>query len=322
MQIDYLQMLDSLIPVLEQFEHKSGVEGTAYFVDDKFVVKKITSSCVSDFYERMTPENFNSYALEIANFAHQGFCVPKIYAWKTLPKADKKLYKYSEDIPMYDFYLLEERMPGNHFYLNSVNQIQKDCLDFCDQAMFEEAMLFRSSPLYAEIIKRFLNISIEKQQQLLALNERELEHFYLSHYGMNMQSQFSSLDVHSNNVLFTGDKLSIIDNSFGLGQKCLTETDAKEMLIDDVVSLFQDLICIKTIAQQRAFIDDDEIKKLNNLNNRLTGEAMLKMIQKANSMFAPVYKSEELYFDSLYFIKNNFEKELSDTLLSELQFEK
>ena len=113
--IDYYGMLLDFIPIRKRYKSYAGSEGIAYFVSPNFVLKEYTKSDDWESFDKI----FECYCSEIQACSRAGMAVSEIYSWVKVPnmghytKGDKNAYQY---------FILEERVPGRELYFgNDIN---------------------------------------------------------------------------------------------------------------------------------------------------------------------------------------------------------
>lgn len=303
----YDEMLLSLIPRLDEFENMSGSEGTAYFVDDKYIVKAFFEPISNVYF-------FNEYCKEIQNFANIGLAVPKIYSWCCLP---------AKAMGKFNCYILEERIQGRRVFDFDLESIYHRCKNFCQKEEFMEAVGRRSdekaTPLLAAIIREYVLEFIETNELLLNMSEENLEKFFESDYFTTSTALFSSNDIIADNVMFDRNKLTIIDSAF-LGSVKGPETKdySKIMMLRDAFILFDYNRYLKDLA----FINQElgeNYQKLQKQNEEICFEAMRRFVRKANQMYSPIIRNVYDYDACEDVAKASLNKKRSDEICKEIQ---
>lgn len=307
----YDELLLSLIPKLGEFESKSGVEGTAYFVDDNFVIKRIRTSTEKGLGSELL-NNFKCFFEEIKMFAEKGYAVPKIYSWVSFPN-----FSGYEDC--FTFYVLEEKIPGEILFEQRLHKIQSRCLDICGESEFEMAMIEKQGLLYNEIVERYFKLFIEWNERLESISDSELEKLIMSEYNMAVTQKHSFVDVHPENVLFDAGKLTIIDNSFNPEPENLSIEGAKQMLLEDMVNLFRDNVAVSELATRKVFENNSQIQSLHQKNQKIAGEAIHKFVKKANFLVSPSFYQKFAFNDVVYFLKKMLNKDKADAIINDFQ---
>ncbi len=308
--LEYDNLLLSLIPQVSKMKYKSGSEGVAYFVDENFVIKEISFCFENDESDKYI-NSFNLFCQEIKGFFDKGFAVPQIYSWVGLKDCDNSV----------NFYILQERVKGEHLFEIYLEDIFYHCSNFCGIDEFNEALKNRSGSLYQKIVETHLKHFIETDEKLLSMSDVELERYILSHYGMIKTRQYSWVDVHSGNVLFDGNKLTIIDNSFALNNPNIQYRNAKSLVLTDTIDIFLDH------AEFLDFVNEDYLKQFDSFgsliiqNKNIAAEALKRFINKINYVVEPVIKSKAEYVVMRYELKKLFGTQKTEELLSEVQKE-
>lgn len=205
----YDEMLLNLIPKLDGYKSISGADGTAYMIDDKFVVKKITRSRTHKLFDKI----FENYFEEMKTYAEKGYNVPKFYAWVKLENKDFESELFS--MP-YDYYILEERLPGRELYLsNRIKDLYQCFESVCSAENFEKVLLSPSKyeTLIKEIVQIYVKDFININTRIESMSDADLEKFVVSIYKMFEEGKYNIPDVYASNVLLSEkNQLGIIDN--------------------------------------------------------------------------------------------------------------
>lgn len=197
----YKKVLQDLIPDLKNYPVKSGEEGLAYFIGKDFVVK----------YREMFNlqyRTFDNYCNEIKQFGENGLACPKIYSWARVRflKNDDLVHKY---------YVLEEQVPGEELYPYSEDDLYAKMNISCSKAEFLRKIkkIKENKELYIALLDEYSKTILERSEQLELLSTGEIRRFIESYIEINKNSVFSTPDLHVGNVLFDGDKLTLIDQT-------------------------------------------------------------------------------------------------------------
>ena len=206
---DYERMLFDLVPHLSEYKSISGGEGTAYFIDEKFVVKEYSK----EFYNRNSTGFdlvFNAYCKEMQDFATEGYSVPKIYAWLKVPNDNKSKVYMCEEMP-YKYYILEENIPGRwiYYFYEDLEEMYKVCSEVCSKAEFMKAIgtSFGKLKLKREILKAYISDYLNVNTMLESMSDNELEKFIVSTFRMAIWGQYSSPDLFRKNIILGDSKL-------------------------------------------------------------------------------------------------------------------
>lgn len=205
----YDKILLDLIPKLDNYTSISGADGTAYFIDDRFVVKKITRSRTRKLFD----EIFEYYFEEMKSYAEKGYSVPKFYAWAKFENENHGSDIFS--MP-YDYYILEERLPGRQLYLSNKIVDLYNCFEsVCSEEDFKKVLLSpaKYKSLIKEVVQIYVKDFIDVNTRIEAMSDADLEKFVFSIYKMYEEGKYNVPDVYTTNVLLSEkNKLGIIDN--------------------------------------------------------------------------------------------------------------
>ena len=253
---DFQMMLFNLLPHLENYTQKSGGEGTAYFVGDEFVVKKFEST-KNNFVSQTA---FSAYAEEMQKFAHQGYHVPQIYAWLSIPKG----------FDTFDFYILEEQVKGRQVYTGFLSESCHLFEDFCSKLQFQKLLLMPEidMPMFEEIFRRFVGDYVMMNEMLLDMNENTLEKFFLDIDGMFKGSKISIPDVYHGNVFVNDSGLCLIDN---------------RVVPSDIQLTYEDLSSQDfTISRSLQLLDINEVAWKDYLNYKIQDFSSMAKVETLN----------------------------------------
>lgn len=268
----YDEYLLSLVPKLRRFPSKSGGEGTAYFVDDKFVVKEMQYK----FDENIFSFVFNDFCAEMQKFANQGYSVPKIYSWLQIPN-EKNLWTENE----YRYYILEERVPGREIYLSSVKEIYDICKHLCSKDEFEGALINnKSKSLLREIYKIFIKDYIDANEKVVSLSNAELEKFFDTIFIAVDDAKYCYPDLYFKNIMIDKDQINLIDlrNTSDNNLVDMKKHVKHESVIFDLIKvMYNNYEISKKISKN--MISDQQIINLIEENNKLVKEIFIKSIK-------------------------------------------
>ena len=233
-KIDYKGMLIDLIPKRKQFKSFAGSEGIAYFVSPKYVLKEYTKN---DNWKEFD-EVFDAYCKELQDFSRNGIGIAKVYSWVKVPnighytKGDKNIYQY---------FILEERVPGRELYLGYLEDAFSVVSDLCSEEDFKKALKDSGSPsLYKQIVERYVGDYIQMNEFLESLSDNELSKFVEDAYKMYKTGVASYPDLFPHNILVDTQKSSIkmIDMHTKTSDDILTPDTADSNFIRDLSGLF------------------------------------------------------------------------------------
>ncbi len=231
---NYNEMLLNAIPFLKSLPNKSGGEGTAYFLDDKFIIKKYNYSQNWRYFDYA----FEEYCEELMRYADLGYNIPKIYAYLKLPNVN---YYTGRDKNLNNYYILEERKEGRHLFAGYLSEMYPLVQDVFDYRQYKTVLANPDEHLddFKELVKIFIKDYIKMNEIIEAMPEDELGSFVLELYKMYMEGEHSVPDVHPSNVLYDGKGLSIIDNIMTFGYyKNKSKSAVREDFVRDLLNLF------------------------------------------------------------------------------------
>lgn len=265
-------LLMAAIPMLQDFPSKAGNEGRVFYVSNDVIVKKYFSKI--DRQEVLCGA-FDKYCKECDEFALKGYKIPRIYAWTMISRSDHS--------GAFDYYLLEERVPGRELFFSSILKMyEQEFKDHIDQKGYEEVI---QNPeldpkFYEKAVKAYIHDFIDMNERIESMSDYDLENFLLGIYGMFGEGQYAIPDVHARNVLYYQGKLNLIDLYFEYdraGYDALRATPVENLLLARMIALFNfngDLKKYKT--------NDLDLRQINHdidLNGVLCTEAMKKVIR-------------------------------------------
>ena len=305
----YDEILLSAVFELDKFPKKSGQEGTAYFIDENFVIKEMMGDQDSFFKY----ENFEKYCRELQDFHKKGLAVPEIYSWTMLPKTMFKNSRFDR------YYVLQERVKGKEMMNKGLSYSYEDCKDFCSREEFNGAILSQEGELYKKIVLTFLENSLRMNEQLAELPESVIENFILSDYEMMRNEEYGAVDMHSGNVLFDGKKLTVIDNGF-IENFFATYNDEKvrQIVMKDILRLMSGnltSLAFGAMVQKKV----PEAKPINKKHKVVCTKVMKRFVNSTNRLLHPVFHDDMEYVNSVDFIKSVADKEDEEEILSMLQ---
>ena len=290
----YDAMLLSVVFDLDKYPKKSGQEGTAYFVGDDFVVKELLGDQESFFNFK----NFEKYCKELQSFHANGLAVPDIYAWMMLPKTMFQNSKFDR------YYILQERVKGRGMFDKSISSTYDDCKDFCSRSEFNEALLSQKGELYKKIVLTFLENSLKMNEQLAELPESVVENFILSDYQMMKNEEYGAVDMHSGNVLFDGEKITVIDNGF-MENFFANYNDMKvrQIVMKDMLRLLSgnlNSLAFGAMVKKKV----PEAKSIYKKQGVVCTKVIKRFVGSTNRILNPVFHDDMEYANATDFIKS------------------
>ena len=274
-------LLMQAIPMLQDLPSKAGNEGRIFYVSNDIIVKKYFSKI--DKPEVLSGA-FDKYCRECENFVMKGYNLPKIYAWSMISRPDHSGF---------DYYLLEERVPGRELFFSSIMKMyEQEFEDHIDRTGYEN--LVKNPEInpnfYEKILTSYIHDFIEMNERIESMSDNDLENFLKGIYDMFVEGQYAIPDVHARNVLYNQGKMNLIDLYLEHDRdayKALKATPAENLLLARIVALFNyngELKKYKT--------NDLDMRRINreiDLNGILCTEAMKKLIKAGKRIceFAP-----------------------------------
>ncbi len=274
--------LNALILHLKNFESKSGSEGTAYFVGDKFVIKEYEKKKVEHSKNLSLDSVFDLYCEEIQNFAKQGYVVPEIYSWvKAFPK--RGLFSKSAE-PKY--YILEEKINGRTLYIPTLHDCYGLFEDVCSLKKFDKIIKNPSEnlSLSKEIIRSFISDYIYANECIVSISDDYMDAFIMSIANMFEESEYGVPDVHASNVMISSDKLKLIDNYMMIkrNSEYFNSQTVEEFLLARIMILFRSNEKVSSSGLKNKlsyFGDSEELSSLIDENKFLCEVALEKLLK-------------------------------------------
>lgn len=197
----YKKFLNDLMPNLKAYPYKRGSEGMAYFIDNDFVIK---------YFEMvdLPYRAFDNYCNEIQRFGDDGLACPKVYSWARVPI-------FEDDGKAHSYYILEEQVQGEGLYPYEIEDLYPKMDISCSKGEFLKKIkkIKENKELYIELLNEYSKTILERSEQLESLSTDEIRRFIESYIKINKNSVFSIPDLHVGNVIFDGEKLTLIDNT-------------------------------------------------------------------------------------------------------------
>ena len=235
-------ILLALIPHLKKCSSKSGSEGTAYFVDDKHVVKKYHNEkkwIVLD-------DIFDAYCKEVQVFGENGYSVPKIFSWVKVPIKHNWFFESKNNESYYythDYYVLQEKAEGRELYLNKLDDIYALVEGHFKPNRFGRVLRNPSkfTEEYEELLSTYIRDYIRVNTFIESMSEQEMDSFVSSIHGMYLDGYFSTPDIHPNNVIFDGKHLTIIDNYMykRLARSSIIDYEAQDFVVNRILLMIR-----------------------------------------------------------------------------------
>lgn len=232
-KIDYYNMLLDLIPKRKQFKSFAGSEGIAYFISSKYVLKEYTKSDDWNEFNRV----FDLYCAELQAHVDSGKNIARVYAWGRIPNMGKYL---KGDKNAYQYFILEERVPGRELYIGYLEDAFSIVSDLCSEEEFRKALTNDGSKsLYETIVRRYISDYIEMNQFLESLSDDQLTKFVEDAYLMYKNGKASYPDLFPHNILVNEKtSMKMIDLHMKTSDSILTPEKVDSSFIRELCGLF------------------------------------------------------------------------------------
>lgn len=268
-----LEYMNKLIPHLEEYPMNRGYEGCVYFINNDLVMKQFDTKKDYEILELV----FESYCEESNKFEAMGYSIPKIFSWLRIPK------KRPLDKRLYDFYILEQRMPGKNMFIGKLEDIYENFSDQYSKLVYNQIILTpeRFMSDFKFIAQNYIQKYIEMNQIIESMSVRQLEKFIETVYGLYVKAEYNVPDVHAKNVIFARDSLSLVDN-FMCKKKSLVYLNrltAYEFMLSRIIILFRQNSYVGDI--KRKYCGDLyslQIDKMIDENMNLCASSLKKMV--------------------------------------------
>ena len=269
-----VEYMGNLISRLDIFPSARGYEGCVYFVGDELILKKFDTKKNYEVLELV----FESYCEESNKFESMGYAIPKIFAWMKIPRS------VILDGRAFDFYILEQRVPGKDMFIGKLDNIYDSLSDQFTRANFEHIIMNPEKYVeeYKHVVKKYLENFIEMNRIIDGLSVREIEKFIETVYAIYIKGEYNIPDVHARNVLFTDHSLNLIDNYMCLKKTLVyvNRLTAYEFMLSRIIMLFRQNNYVGEI--QKKFFDGSiqstQIEEMINENMNLCASSLKKMV--------------------------------------------
>lgn len=273
-----LEYMGRLIPKLDDYQSNRGYEGCVYFINDDLIIKKFDTKKNYEILELV----FEAYCEESNKFESMGYSIPKIFAWARVPK--KKIV----DGRSFDFYILEQRLPGKNMFIGKIDNIYESLnLQFSSKD-FGHIILAPEKYVeeYKYIVKKYLETYIEMNRIIDTMSIREIEKFIETVYAVYLKGEYNVPDVHAKNVLYTNDSLNLIDNYMCRRKSLvlLNKYTAYEFILSRIIILFRQNNYIGELKKNyfngsiTSAISSAQIEEMINENMSLCASSLKKMV--------------------------------------------
>lgn len=270
-----VEYMGNLISRLDVFPSARGYEGCVYFVGDELILKKFDTKKNYEVLELV----FESYCEESNKFESMGYAIPKIFSWMKVPR--NKIV----DGRSFDFYILEQRVPGKNMFIGKIDNIYDSLSDQFTKMNFDHIILNPEKYVeeYKFIVKKYLENFIEMNRIIEGLSVREIEKFIETVYAIYVKGEYNVPDVHAKNVLFSNNSLNLIDNYMCLKKSLVyvNKLTAYEFMLSRIIILFRQNNYVGEIRNK--FFDNSikssQIEEMINENMNLCASSLKKMVQ-------------------------------------------
>ena len=270
-----VEYMENLISRLDIFPSARGYEGCVYFVGDELILKKFDTKKNYEVLELV----FESYCEESNKFESMGYAIPKIFSWMKVPR--NKIV----DGRSFDFYILEQRVPGKNMFIGKIDNIYDSLSDQFTKMNFDHIILNPEKYVeeYKFIVKKYLENFIEMNRIIEGLSVREIEKFIETVYAIYVKGEYNVPDVHAKNVLFSNNSLNLIDNYMCLKKSLVyvNKLTAYEFMLSRIIILFRQNNYVGEIRNK--FFDNSikssQIEEMINENMNLCASSLKKMVQ-------------------------------------------
>ena len=267
------ELLEAVIPYLKNFSRISGGEGTVYFIDDNFVVKKYFGDIMAS---KQNQQTLVDHCAEVNRLSMKGLSIPRIYS-VALPMGERK-----------NAYLLEERARGSYIFPVERLEDLLNCYARKKRAKLQDEM-------FSEFKSRYVTVN----EQLEALPDSEIEKFIMTDYYMTRDFKYGTPDVINCNVVFDGNRLMHVDSCFVKEDSSFLDEDdgieVSEFPAETVMKDMTDLMYHNGFAQEsleRVLAGRPGVSKMVNHNRKLVRENIKRFIKKSNSLISPRFEGD------------------------------
>lgn len=298
------QLLLSTIPMLSGFKSKAGNEGEVFFVSKDVLVKKYFSKIDN---MDMLGNIFNKYCEECEYFSKKGYNIPKIYDWTMISRPDHSGF---------DYYLLEQKIPGRELFLSNILKLYDSFKYDVDETEFDKTVNNpeNNPKLYEKILTEYVHDFIEMNQRIESMSDAELEKFLEGIYNMFIECKYAIPDVHARNVLMYQNKLNLIDLYLERdreGYKAMKLTPPENLLLARIIALFNYNGDVKKFKSND--FQTSEINEFIDINEDLCTEAIKKVIRAGKRLCK--FHPEQRWWDKF---ANRVEKVLNKEHTAEI----
>lgn len=294
------RVLLGLIPLLKHCKSVSGCEGTAYFIDDKYVVKKYNNEKKWD----VLTDIFDAYCAENAQFAQKGYCTPKIYSWLSVPRIHKPFESKRSSLYYYDcdYYVLEERAQGRELFYGHLEDIYDLVQDRFTLKQFSHALkspqkhMVNFKEIAREYIRDFMNVNMAIE----AMPDSVLENFIFSLQNMFLEGRVSTPDIHAKNVISDSEHLMIIDNHMSRrgDSSYFSGVEVERFVITRLMILFKHNASMGNLGKKAKELGvKSEFAELEEINRIFCAAALEKLFKAMRKVMGDVFDID--YYEAI-----------------------
>lgn len=276
------KILLKLVPHLDSFKAEKGTEGTAYFIGDKYVVKKYNNEKKWEVLEDI----FEQYCSETREFAEKGYCIPKIYAWLKVPRKhsifqSKRSWYYDYD---YDYYILEDKAEGRELFFKNLESVYFMFKDEYSRKKYNAILGAPNEHLldFSHVIKTYISDFVRINHFFESMSDGMLENFVESIYFMFLNGKYSAPDVHSKNVITDFKDVKIIDNYMARRRENynFADIEVEQFVIEKLIMMFRLNECAKLYNRKlNRYIHEPEIDAMVELNNVICKNSIERLVK-------------------------------------------
>ena len=272
------ELLLKCIPFLDAnvFKSKNGNEGEVFFINPDLIVKRYFAKTDN---QQVLDHIFNAYCNECVEFEKRGYDIPKLYAWTVMSRPNHSGF---------DYYLLEQRVPGRELFISNISKTYDMFSEYWDKNKFNELLENPENDMsfYGEVIRRYMHDFIEMNERVESMSIVDIQRFLEGIYKMFQEGTYATPDVHARNVLIDSvNKMRLIDlymEKDDIDAQSIKMTPAENLLLARVVALFNyngDLKNRKYIKKELDFVES-----MYEQNEQLCVVAMKKVVKAAKGL--------------------------------------
>lgn len=330
----YDLLLENIIDKLDKYPCKKGGEGTAYFVDGNFVVKKYDIDV-----DRYVNGLFDGYCKEMQRFNENGIRVPKIYTWAKIPRENKSQSELISSVKTdfynsqaNDYYILEEYISDRQLFYNSLGSCYNLFKHICPKDEFNYALKAPESnyELYHEIVKGYVNDFALMNEYLTEVPIEQIDEFLYNSYVMFLDGKYSMPDLYSGNIMINSKNFSLIDNKVKvigeIGQ--MTRKEANSAMFSGIINMFHfnNFVTNSSSFYVIKYQDQNIASILNQNRDRITiscKSALIRMLKRMNEVCGHPVVNKNLEYNVNYsMLEHMLSTDDADEIYSTIEAEK